>query len=129
MILSLLYRLTPAQCRLILIDPKMLELSAYDGIPHLLAPVVTEPGKAVVALKWMVREMQHRYRSMSRLGVRNMAGYNQRVAEALEAGKRRSARCRPATIPAPASPSTKTRSSTFALCPTSWWWWTRWPTS
>jgi S-DNA-T family DNA segregation ATPase FtsK/SpoIIIE len=87
MILSLLYRLTPEQCRLILIDPKMLELSVYDGIPHLLAPVVTEPGKAVVALKWVVREMQTRYRSMSRLGVRNVAGYNQRVAEALANGE------------------------------------------
>ena len=87
MILSLLYRLTPEQCRLILIDPKMLELSVYDGIPHLLAPVVTEPGKAVVALKWVVREMQNRYRSMSRFGVRNVAGYNQRVAEALANGE------------------------------------------
>ena len=86
MILSLLYRLTPQQCRLIMIDPKMLELSTYDGIPHLLAPVVTEPGKAVVALKWVVREMQSRYRSMSRLGVRNVAGYNQRVAEAVASG-------------------------------------------
>ena len=87
MILSLLYRLMPEQCRLILIDPKMLELSAYDGIPHLLAPVVTEPGKAVVALKWTVREMQNRYRAMSRLGVRNIAGYNQRVADAIESGE------------------------------------------
>ena len=87
MILSLLYRLTPQQCRLIMIDPKMLELSTYDGIPHLLTPVVTEPGKAVVALKWVVREMQQRYRSMSRLGVRNVAGYNQRVAEALASGE------------------------------------------
>ena len=88
MILSLLYRLTPQQCRLIMIDPKMLELSTYDGIPHLLTPVVTEPGKAVVALKWVVREMQSRYRSMSRLGVRNVAGYNQRVAEAVESGEK-----------------------------------------
>ena len=86
MILSLLYRLTPDQCRLILIDPKMLELSTYDDIPHLLAPVVTEPGKAVVALKWVVREMQTRYRAMSLLGVRNIAGYNQRVTEALAGG-------------------------------------------
>jgi len=86
MILSLLYRLTPQQCRLILIDPKMLELSVYDDIPHLLAPVVTEPGKAVVALKWVVREMQNRYRAMSLLGVRNVAGYNQRVTEALARG-------------------------------------------
>ena len=87
MILSLVYRLTPEQCRLILIDPKMLELSVYDGIPHLLTPVVTEPGKAVVALKWAVREMQNRYRSMSRLGVRNLNGYNQRVAEASAKGE------------------------------------------
>ena len=86
MILSLLYRLTPQQCRLIMIDPKMLELSVYDDIPHLLAPVVTEPGKAVVALKWVVREMQNRYRSMSLLGVRNVAGYNQRVSEAMAGG-------------------------------------------
>jgi S-DNA-T family DNA segregation ATPase FtsK/SpoIIIE len=82
MILSLLYRLPPETCRLILIDPKMLELSVYDGIPHLLAPVVTEPGKAVVALKWTVREMEDRYRAMSQLGVRNIAGYNARIAEA-----------------------------------------------
>ncbi|MCG5481289.1 MAG: DNA translocase FtsK, partial [Ensifer alkalisoli] len=79
MILSLLYRLTPEQCRLIMIDPKMLELSVYDGIPHLLAPVVTESKKAVVALKWTVREMEERYRAMSRLGVRNLEGYNARV--------------------------------------------------
>ena len=83
MILSLLYRLSPEQCRLILIDPKMLELSVYEGIPHLMAPVVTEPKKAVVALKWTVREMERRYRAMSQLGVRNIGGYNERVAEAL----------------------------------------------
>jgi S-DNA-T family DNA segregation ATPase FtsK/SpoIIIE len=82
MILSLLYRLPPERCRLILIDPKMLELSVYDGIPHLLTPVVTDPLKAVVALKWAVREMERRYRDMSKLGVRNVAGYNQRLAEA-----------------------------------------------
>jgi DNA segregation ATPase FtsK/SpoIIIE, S-DNA-T family len=87
MILSLLYRLTPDECRIIMIDPKMLELSVYDGIPHLLAPVVTEPGKAVVALKWAVREMEDRYRAMSQLGVRNIAGYNQRLAEARERGE------------------------------------------
>ncbi len=87
MILSLLYRLTPQECRLIMIDPKMLELSVYDGIPHLLSPVVTEPGKAVVALKWAVREMEDRYRAMSQLGVRNIAGYNQRLAEAKEKGE------------------------------------------
>jgi S-DNA-T family DNA segregation ATPase FtsK/SpoIIIE len=87
MILSLLYRLPPEECRLIMIDPKMLELSVYDGIPHLLAPVVTEPGKAVVALKWAVREMEDRYRAMSQLGVRNIAGYNQRLVEAKQRGE------------------------------------------
>jgi DNA segregation ATPase FtsK/SpoIIIE, S-DNA-T family len=87
MILSLLYRLTPEECRIIMIDPKMLELSVYDGIPHLLAPVVTEPGKAVVALKWAVREMEDRYRAMSQLGVRNIAGYNHRLAEARARGE------------------------------------------
>ena len=87
MILSLLYRLPPDQCKLILIDPKMLELSAYDDIPHLLTPVVTEPKKAVVALKWTVREMEERYRKMSKLGVRNIAGYNQRVQQARESGE------------------------------------------
>ena len=87
MILSLLYRLRPDECKFIMIDPKMLELSVYDGIPHLLAPVVTEPGKAVVALKWVVREMENRYRAMSYLGVRNVAGYNQRLTEAVKAGE------------------------------------------
>ncbi|QGX99546.1 DNA translocase FtsK [Roseovarius faecimaris] len=83
MILSLLYKLTPEDCRLIMIDPKMLELSVYDGIPHLLSPVVTDPKKAVVALKWVVGEMEDRYRKMSKMGVRNIDGYNGRVAEAL----------------------------------------------
>ncbi|HVZ00861.1 MAG TPA: DNA translocase FtsK 4TM domain-containing protein [Dongiaceae bacterium] len=87
MILSLLYRLTPDQCKFIMIDPKMLELSVYDGIPHLLSPVVTEPKKAIVALKWVVREMENRYRSMSKLGVRNVEGYNQRLAQAVAAGE------------------------------------------
>src|SRR5499426_1761196 len=82
MILSLLYRLRPEQCRLILVDPRMLELSVYDGIPHLLTPVVTDPKKAVVALKWAVREMEERYKKMSKLGVRNIDGYNARIAEA-----------------------------------------------
>jgi S-DNA-T family DNA segregation ATPase FtsK/SpoIIIE len=84
MILSILYRWTPEECRLILIDPKMLELSVYDGIPHLLTPVVTDPGKAVVALKWAVKEMEDRYRKMSKLGVRNIDGFNARVKEAEE---------------------------------------------
>jgi DNA segregation ATPase FtsK/SpoIIIE, S-DNA-T family len=87
MILSLLYRMSPDQCRLILIDPKMLELSIYEGIPHLMAPVVTEPAKAVTALKWTVREMERRYRAMSQLGVRNIGGFNDRVAEARAKGE------------------------------------------
>ncbi|NIZ10563.1 DNA translocase FtsK [Pseudooceanicola sp. HF7] len=87
MILSLLYRLTPEECRLIMIDPKMLELSVYDGIPHLLSPVVTDPKKAVVALKWVVAEMEERYRKMSKMGVRNIDGYNGRVADALAKGE------------------------------------------
>jgi S-DNA-T family DNA segregation ATPase FtsK/SpoIIIE len=88
MILSLLYRLRPEQCRLIMVDPKMLELSVYDGIPHLLTPVVTDPKKAVVALKWAVREMEERYKKMSKLGVRNIDGYNARVAEAKAKGEK-----------------------------------------
>lgn len=87
MILSLLYKMTPEQCRLIMIDPKMLELSVYDGIPHLLTPVVTDPSKAVVALKWAVREMEDRYKKMSKIGVRNIDGFNQRVAEAAGKGE------------------------------------------
>ncbi len=87
MILSLLYRLTPEECRMIMIDPKMLELSVYDGIPHLLSPVVTDPKKAVVALKWVVGEMEERYRKMSKMGVRNIEGYNGRVREALAKGE------------------------------------------
>ncbi len=82
MLASLLYKLTPEQCRMIMIDPKMLELSVYDGIPHLLTPVVTDPAKAVSALKWAVREMEDRYRQMSKLGVRNIEGFNQRVNSA-----------------------------------------------
>jgi S-DNA-T family DNA segregation ATPase FtsK/SpoIIIE len=87
MILSLLYRLTPDECRMIMIDPKMLELSVYDGIPHLLSPVVTDPKKAVVALKWTVGEMEDRYRKMSKMGVRNIDGYNSRVKDALSKGE------------------------------------------
>ncbi len=86
-IMSLLYKLRPEQCRLIMIDPKMLELSIYEGIPHLLSPVVTDPKKAVVALKWAVREMEDRYQKMARLGVRNLDGYNARVKEALKNGE------------------------------------------
>jgi S-DNA-T family DNA segregation ATPase FtsK/SpoIIIE len=87
MILSLVYRLRPDQCRLIMVDPKMLELSVYDGIPHLLTPVVTDPKKAVVALKWAVREMEERYKRMSKLGVRNIDGYNSRLGEAKAKGE------------------------------------------
>jgi S-DNA-T family DNA segregation ATPase FtsK/SpoIIIE len=87
MILSLLYRLPPDLCRFIMIDPKMLELSVYQDIPHLLTPVVTEPRKAIVALKWVVREMEDRYRAMSSTGVRNIAGYNERLADARRKGQ------------------------------------------
>jgi DNA segregation ATPase FtsK/SpoIIIE, S-DNA-T family len=87
MILSLVYRLRPDQCRLIMVDPKMLELSVYDGIPHLLTPVVTDPKKAVVALKWAVREMEERYKKMAKLGVRNIDGYNARLGEARNKGE------------------------------------------
>ncbi|PTW60877.1 S-DNA-T family DNA segregation ATPase FtsK/SpoIIIE [Breoghania corrubedonensis] len=87
MILSLLYKLNPEQCKLIMIDPKMLELSVYDGIPHLLTPVVTDPKKAVVALKWTVREMEQRYKNMSKVGVRNIDGFNTRVAQAAKKGE------------------------------------------
>jgi len=85
--LSLLYQLPPDQCKMIMIDPKMLELSVYEGIPHLITPVVTEPGKAVMALKWAVREMEERYRLMSHIGVRNVAGYNKRIAEVKKKGE------------------------------------------
>src|SRR6202034_4518554 len=87
MILSLLYRMKPERCRLIMVDPKMLELSAYDGIPHLLTPVVTDPKKAVIALKWAVREMEERYKKMSKVGVRSIDGFNVRVAEAVAKGE------------------------------------------
>ena len=87
MILSMLYRHTPDTCRMIMIDPKMLELSVYDGIPHLLSPVVTDPSKAVTALKWAVREMENRYRNMAKMGVRNITGYNERLAEARSKGE------------------------------------------
>ncbi|MFC4172772.1 DNA translocase FtsK 4TM domain-containing protein [Microvirga sp. GCM10011540] len=87
MILSLVYRMKPEECRLIMVDPKMLELSVYDGIPHLLTPVVTDPKKAVVALKWAVREMEDRYKKMSKLGVRNIDGFNARVSEAKARGE------------------------------------------
>ncbi|MES2677624.1 MAG: DNA translocase FtsK 4TM domain-containing protein [Pseudomonadota bacterium] len=88
MILSLLYKLPPDECKFIMIDPKMLELSAYDGIPHLLSPVVTEPGRAVVALKWVTNEMEERYRAMSNLNVRNIAGYNEKIEKFLKNGEK-----------------------------------------
>jgi S-DNA-T family DNA segregation ATPase FtsK/SpoIIIE len=88
MILSLLYRMPPEHCRVIMIDPKMLELSVYDGIPHLLTPVVTDPRKAVVALKWTVREMEDRYRKMSKLGVRGVEAFNERVRKAKDKGEK-----------------------------------------
>jgi S-DNA-T family DNA segregation ATPase FtsK/SpoIIIE len=88
MILSLVYKLTPAECRFIMIDPKMLELSVYDGIPHLLAPVVTDPKKAVVALNWVVKEMESRYRLLSQLGVRSISGYNEKISEAKASGEK-----------------------------------------
>ncbi|AWN37088.1 DNA translocase FtsK [Methylobacterium radiodurans] len=87
MILSLLYRMKPEECRLIMVDPKMLELSVYDGIPHLLSPVVIDPKKAVIALKWAVREMEERYKKMSKIAVRNIDGYNARMKEARERGE------------------------------------------
>ena len=87
MILSLLYRLRPDQCRMIMIDPKMLELSVYDDIPHLLAPVVTEPQKAIRALKWAVEQMEERYRNMAHINVRSLSGYNEKVREAQKAGQ------------------------------------------
>src|SRR5262249_15111019 len=86
-ILSLVYKATPAQVRLILVDPKMLELSIYEGIPHLLAPVVTDMKQAAYALNWCVAEMERRYKLMSQLGVRNLAGFNQKVREAEKAKK------------------------------------------
>jgi S-DNA-T family DNA segregation ATPase FtsK/SpoIIIE len=87
MILSLVYRFTPEECRLIMVDPKMLELSVYDGIPHLLTPVVTDPKKAIIALRWAVREMEDRYKKMAKLGVRNIDGFNTRIAEAKANGE------------------------------------------
>jgi S-DNA-T family DNA segregation ATPase FtsK/SpoIIIE len=129
MILSLMYRLRPDDCRVIMIDPKMLELSVYDGIPHLLTPVVTDPKKAVVALKWAVREMEERYRKMSKLGVRNIDGYNARVVEAKSKGE-----ALHRTVPHRLrqgdgrSDLRKGGSGARADSPTSWSSSTRWPT-
>jgi len=88
MILSLLYRLSPDQCKMIMIDPKMLELSIYDALPHLISPVVTEPKKAIVALKWVVKEMKYRYKIMFYAGARNIIGYNEKIIEALSRGQK-----------------------------------------
>lgn len=88
MILSLLYRMRPEECKLIMIDPKMLEFSMYNGIPHLLTPVITDPAKAVIGLKWAVREMEERYRKMAQLNVRNISGYNQKLKELKESGEK-----------------------------------------
>ena len=88
MILSLLYKMSPAECRLIMIDPKMLEFSVYNGIPHLLTPVITDPAKAVLGLKWAVKEMEDRYRAMAQLNVRNISGYNTRLEELRNSGEK-----------------------------------------
>jgi S-DNA-T family DNA segregation ATPase FtsK/SpoIIIE len=119
MILSLLYRLKPEECRLIMVDPKMLELSVYDGIPHLLSPVVTDPKKAVIALKWAVREMEERYRKMSKLGVRNIDGFNERVAEARGEARSSPAPCRQASTATRARRSTPRRRWSSSPSPTS----------
>ena len=128
MILSLLYRYGPDECKLILIDPKMLELSIYDDIPHLLAPVVTEPGKAIRALKWTVEQMEERYRMMAKLGVRALPSFNAKVREAKAKGPGSGAGSRPATTPTPASRSTRSKSSTMRCCRRSSSWSTSSPT-
>jgi S-DNA-T family DNA segregation ATPase FtsK/SpoIIIE len=118
MILSLLYKSEPSDVRLILVDPKMLELSIYEGIPHLLAPVVTDMKHAANALNWCVAEMEKRYKLMSALGVRNLAGYNKAVARPPRPRRRSRTRSRsPRTAPSPSR-----------SCPTSWWSSTSWPT-
>lgn len=116
MIMSLIYALPPEKCRFIMIDPKMLELSVYDDIPHLLSPVVTEPGKAVVALKWVVQEMEERYRAMSKLGVRNIDGYNARLAEARKKAKRLCAKSRQVLTLKPENRSMRNSRSTLRTC-------------
>ena len=133
MILSLIYRLSPDACKFIMIDPKMLELSMYDGIPHLLAPVVTEPRKAIVALKWTVREMEQRYRAMSKLGVRNIEGYNLRIAQARDNGETLTRKVQTGFDPEtgapiyeeeldPARSAAADRRSSSTRWPTSCWW-------
>lgn len=117
MILSLLYRLTPEQCRLILIDPKMLEFSAYDGIPHLLAPVVTEPARAIRALKWAVEQMEERYRMMAAVGVRSLSGFNQRVRDARADGRPLTRRVQTGFDPASGEPVFEEQSFDFEPLP------------
>jgi S-DNA-T family DNA segregation ATPase FtsK/SpoIIIE len=127
MILSLLYKLTPEQCRMIMIDPKMLELSIYDDIPHLLSPVVTEPAKAIRALKWTVEQMEERYRMMASVGVRALSASTPRCARPRPRGSRSGGACRPATMPRRASPNMRWKSSNMTCCRRSWWWWTSLP--
>lgn len=117
MILSLLYRFTPSQCKLIMVDPKMLELSVYNGIPHLLTPVVTEPGKAVVALKWAVKEMDDRYRQMATLGVRNIEGYNKKINETIAAGKTLTRQVQTGFDPETGRPIIETQEMELSLMP------------
>ena len=128
MILSLLYRLPPDQCKIIMIDPKVIELSVYEGIPHLLAPVVTEPHKAVVALKWVVREMDERYRLMSHLGVRDIFAYNRRIGEALERDEQLSRRVQTGFEPGTGVPVFEQQPIEMTRMPLWWWWSTRSPT-
>lgn len=117
MILSLLYRLPPEKCRFLMIDPKMLELSVYNDIPHLLAPVVTDPKKAIVALKWAVREMEDRYRAMSRMGVRNIEGYNARLTEAKRRGEQLTRQVHTGFAPETGKPIYETQPLDMTLLP------------
>ena len=128
MILSLLYRMSPDECRLIMIDPKMLELSIYDDIPHLLAPVVTEPGKAIRALKWTVEQMEERYRMMASLGVRQLPASTPRCAMRRPRARGSAGRSRPGMTPIPGSRSTRPKSWNMRCCRRSWWWSTSSPT-
>src|SRR4029078_9251689 len=117
MILSLLYRFGPDQCKLIMIDPKMLELSIYDDIPHLLAPVVTEPGKAIRALKWTVEQMEERYRMMANVGVRALPSFNAKVREAKARGPNIGRRVEPAYAAEPGQPLYETESLEYEVLP------------
>ncbi len=127
MILSILYRMPPERCKFIMVDPKMLELSVYDGIPHLLAPVVTDPKKAVLALKWTVREMESRYQKMSKLGVRNIEGFNARLRDAAARGESLIRKARPGSTRNRASRSLRSSRSTPPNCRSSSSSSTRWP--